>query len=141
MRFLIVDDSEEPLKALQRLIAQLGHEVVGLARDGQEAVLAYRELQPDILVMDVIMPRLNGLEALWQIRREYPKARVIMTSALRSPDTVLEAERAGAVFCLCKPFSEACLKNAIQQISGDQAPPKGEVPAQQSPASARSTTA
>ena len=129
MRFIIVDDADEPLHKLWRMLEEAGHTVVGVARNGVEAILKYRELQPDVLVMDVIMPRMNGMEALRAIRAEFPEARVILTCALNSCDTVLEAEENGAAFCLFKPFSLECVTNAIAQLDPtgkDKAPKEGE---------------
>ena len=113
MRFLIVDDSDVPLKFLERFLTQAGHQVAGVARNGQEAVEQVERLNPDVIVMDVIMPRLNGLEALDIIRRDHPRVRVIMASGLRSCDTAIESERLGASYFLCKPFQESQLRKVI----------------------------
>ena len=126
MRFLIVDDAEAPLKALQRLLVALGHEVVGTARNGVDAVEAYGRLHPDALFMDVIMPRMNGLDALHAIRAAHPEARVVMASALQSCRTALEAERRGALFCLAKPYDECKVRKVVGELARacQEAPPK-----------------
>ena len=116
MRFLIVDDSDVPLKFLARFLAQAGHQVAGVARNGQEAVEQVERLHPDVIVMDVIMPRLNGLEALDIIRRAHPRVRVIMASGLRSCDTAIESEKRGASYFLCKPFQESQLRKVISLL-------------------------
>ncbi len=116
MRFLIVDDSEEPLKHLLRFIPTMGHEVIGIARNGQEAVEEYQRLKPDVLVMDVIMPRLNGLEALQFIRESDPRAKVVMVSGLKSCSTAMESVRLGASYFLCKPYQEAHLRQVILRL-------------------------
>lgn len=116
MRFLIVDDAETPLKCLQRMLGDLGHEVTGIARDGVDAVRAYRQLRPDVVILDVIMPRMNGLDALRAIRAEDPDASVIMASSLRSCQTALEAERLGALYCLAKPYDECRLRKVVECI-------------------------
>lgn len=123
MRFLIVDDAEAPLRALQRLLAELGHEVAGTARNGQEAVDAFERLRPDVVIMDVIMPRMNGLDALRVIRAEHPDAAVVMSSSLQSCQTALEAERLGAQYCLAKPFEACKLAKVIEHIAGGGKPP------------------
>ncbi len=116
MRFLIVDDSDVPLKFLERFLTRAGHQVAGIARNGQEAVEQVERLNPDVIVMDVIMPRLNGLEALDIIRRSHPQVRVIMASGLRSCDTAIESERRGASYFLCKPFQESQLRKVISLL-------------------------
>lgn len=116
MRFMIVDDAETPLRFLKKFLAESGHQVVGVARNGKEAVEQFKELRPDIVVMDMIMPKLNGLEALKLIRREDPKAMVIMSCSLNSCDAALESEQLGASYCLSKPFDPILLTRAIDSI-------------------------
>ncbi|NIR98993.1 MAG: response regulator, partial [Gammaproteobacteria bacterium] len=94
----------------------MGHDVVGTARNGQAAVEAFEALRPDVVVMDVIMPRMNGLDALRTIHGAHPEAVVIMSSALQSCQTALEAERRGALYCLSKPFSEDKLRKVLARV-------------------------
>lgn len=130
MRFLIVDDSKAPLKILAKLIAQMGHQVVGTAHNGQEAVDKFQQLNPDVVVMDVIMPRLNGLDALDIIHRTNPRAKVVMASSLRSCDTAMEAERRGASFFLCKPYQESHLRQVVARLEKEVPPSHDSRPAE-----------
>lgn len=129
MRVLIVDDSEAPLKHLEKVLAELGHEVVGVAHDGEEAVAAYRETHPDAVFLDMIMPRMNGLEALRIIRAEDPEARVVMTCSLKSCEMALASEKQGARYFLTKPFQEACLRKILEKLTGEVARPGASGPA------------
>lgn len=117
MRFLIVDDSEDPLIYLEEFLLDMGHQVVAMARNGQEAVELFLGERPDAVVMDVIMPRLNGLDALDKIREIDASVPVVMTSCLRSCETALEAEDRGAVFCLFKPFDPIRLRKVINKLA------------------------
>jgi two-component system chemotaxis response regulator CheY len=121
MRFLIVDDASEPLQYLRQLLASLGHQVVGEARDGQTAVEAFVQLRPDAVLMDVIMPRMNGLEALDAIRHIDPAATVVLFSSMRSPATALESERRGARFFLNKPFDQHLLETVVRRLASGRA--------------------
>lgn len=103
LQVLVVDDSA----LMRRLISDLltsdpGIEVVGTARDGQEAVEKVMALRPDVVTMDVEMPRMNGLEALSEIMRRFPVP-VVMLTGLRDADVALEAMERGAVDFLLKP--------------------------------------
>jgi two-component system, chemotaxis family, chemotaxis protein CheY len=121
MRFLIVDDSEASRKHLRQIIGEMGHEVVGEGEDGEQAVSLYGTLHPDVVVMDVIMPRLNGIEALQAIRATDPCASVVMTCSLRSCGTAFESQRCGAMYFLTKPFQDSGLRNVIRKLAGHRA--------------------
>jgi two-component system chemotaxis response regulator CheY len=122
MRFLIVDDSEAPLKHLHKVLKELGHVVVGESHNGEDAVQQFSALRPDAVVMDVIMPRMNGIEALQAIRRINPAAQVVMTCSLRSCETAFLSQRHGAKYFLAKPFQDECLRNVIRKLASASAP-------------------
>ena len=119
MKVLIVDDSEAPLKYLEKVISELGHEVIGVAHNGEEAVAAYRTQHPDAVFMDMIMPRMNGLEALQAIRATDPEARVVMTCSLKSCEMAFVSEDQGARYFLTKPFEEGCLRKILSKLSDE----------------------
>jgi len=125
MRFLIVDDSESSRKHLRQVIAGMGHEVAGEGQDGEEAVALYGALRPDAVVMDVIMPKLNGIEALQAIRASDSQACVVMTCSLRSCETAFMSQRCGAVYFLTKPFQDSALRNVIAKLAKRQLAPAG----------------
>lgn len=118
MNVLIVDDSEASLQSLRRAVVACGHTVVGEARDGAGAVRQYQALRPDVVVMDLIMPTMNGLEALRDIRGEDPGAQVILASSAQSSDAALEAERLGARFFLYKPIDQEKLGRVLDLLDG-----------------------
>ncbi|MDH4247009.1 MAG: response regulator [Deltaproteobacteria bacterium] len=117
MRILIVDDSELPLRELETLLGEMGHQVVGTARNGQDGITKFRRLQPDVVVMDVIMPRMTGLEALQSIRNYDPEARVVMVCSLNSCSAAFEAERQGAAYFITKPFEKPRLRTIFDKLA------------------------
>jgi two-component system chemotaxis response regulator CheY len=120
MNVLIVDDSEASLQYLRRVVVACGHTVVGEARDGAGAVRQYGALRPDVVVMDLIMPTMNGLEALREIRDADPAARVVLASSAQSSDAALEAEQLGARFFLYKPIEQEQLAHVLDVLAGAQ---------------------
>jgi DNA-binding NarL/FixJ family response regulator len=101
-RLLLVDDHYLLRQGLRRAVEEAGFEIVGEAGDGQEAVRLAGELQPDLVLMDVTMPVLNGIEATRQIRDCSPQSRVVILTMHGEEDVVREALRAGAVGYLVK---------------------------------------
>jgi two-component system nitrate/nitrite response regulator NarL len=101
-RILVVDDHPLTRDALTSLLAQQGFDVVGEAGSGEDAVVLARELQPDLILLDLTMPGMSGVEALSLLRGEAPKAEVVVLTASEDEDSLLAAIRAGAAGYLLK---------------------------------------
>jgi two-component system chemotaxis response regulator CheY len=117
VRILVADDADFMYEMLENLIDKNRFEVVGYAGDGEEAVKKFKELTPDLITMDILMPRMNGIKSIKEIRRINPKARVLVISALSDPDLVKEAIAAGAADYITKPFSVSDLKARILKVT------------------------
>jgi two-component system chemotaxis response regulator CheY len=103
-RVLVVDDAAFMRKMVSDALVKGGHEVVGEAGNGVEAVERFQELRPDLLTLDITMPEKDGLAALADIMAADPSARVVMCSALGQESKVLEAIKLGAKDFVVKPF-------------------------------------
>ena len=115
-RCLIVDDSELTRVMLRDICAGSGrYSVAGEAANGAEAVKLYRELKPDLVTMDIVMPELSGIEAVRLITQADPKARIIMCSAMGQQNLVIEAIQAGARDFVIKPFQAARVLQASER--------------------------
>lgn len=117
VRILIADDALFMRNMLKEIFVKAGYLVVGEAANGVEAVEKYRELQPDLVTMDIVMPLKSGIEALQQITGEDPDARVVMCSALGQESLVLEAVQAGAKDFIIKPFKEERVLDVVRRIT------------------------
>ncbi|MCQ6276295.1 response regulator [Bacillus sp. V3B] len=115
-RILIVDDAKFMRMTLSNILNKVGHEVIGEGENGKEAIRLYRELQPDLVTLDITMPEMSGLEAVREIKKEFPSAKVIMCSAMGQQKMVVEAIEAGAKDFIVKPFDEARVVDAINRI-------------------------
>ncbi len=104
LRVLIVDDDELVCDVLAHILKASGHIVVGTGEDGRQAVALYRRLRPDLVLMDLEMPYLNGADATKQILAEDPLATVIVCSGAEPIHSRQRARDAGAVGFLSKPF-------------------------------------
>ncbi|MDD3150769.1 MAG: response regulator [Candidatus Gastranaerophilales bacterium] len=104
-RILIADDSAFMRNHLRKIIESAGYNVVGEARNGLEAVRLYDELFPDMITLDIIMPELNGVEALKAIKDKYPEAKVIMCSSIAQECYVKDSINLGAIDFIVKPFT------------------------------------
>jgi two-component system chemotaxis response regulator CheY len=114
---LIADDHTIVRSGVRLLLnAEAEFQVVGEARDGLEAVKLAEELHPDVVLMDISMPEIDGLAALRVIREQDPHARVVMLSALGQESAVVEAITAGASDFLIKPFERERVLNVISTL-------------------------
>ena len=117
IRILITDDHAVVREGLQKLIStEPGMEVVGEAADGIEAVQIACELKPDVILMDMVMPRMGGLETIRKIKEECPEARVLVLTSFSDDETVFPAIKAGALGYLLKNTSPDLLLSAIRDV-------------------------
>ncbi len=117
-RILIADDAAFMRMMIKNILTQNGHEVVGEAANGAEAVARYAELQPDVMTMDVTMPEKDGIEALKEIIAADPKAKIVMCSALGQEAKVIESIRSGAKDFVVKPFQHERVLSAVTKALG-----------------------
>lgn len=111
-------------RVLRRVIRLDGRlDVVGEARDGREAIERARELRPDLVLLDVRMPGMDGMEALPHLRRESPNARIVMLSMLQDPDQVALATKAGAAGFIDKTTEPRAMIDQLLALAGRPAEP------------------
>jgi two-component system, chemotaxis family, chemotaxis protein CheY len=115
---LICDDAVFMRTMLSDILTQAGFSVVGQAQTGSEAVAKYKELQPDLVTMDIVMPDMGGIEAVKKIVEEYPDAKILMCSAMGQQSLVVEAIQAGARDFVVKPFQPSRVLEAVQRVLG-----------------------
>jgi two-component system, NarL family, response regulator LiaR len=122
IRVLVADDHGVVREGLRSFLAlQDDIEVVGEAVDGEEAIEAVRRLSPDVALMDLVMPRMDGIEAIRHIRDESPQTRVIVLTSFVDEDKMLPAVRAGAAGYLLKDVEPQELVTAIRTVHGGAA--------------------
>ena len=115
-RILIVDDSTVMRKNLYTIFNENGHEVVGEAIDGKQAVLLYSELKPDLVTMDITMPKMSGVEAVDAIVKKNKDAKIIMISAFNQKQMVFEALKNGAKHYIIKPIDPTKLMGIVNEV-------------------------
>ena len=113
---LIVDDAMFMRVTLGNMLKEWGFEIVGEAANGKQAIEKYRELQPDLVTMDLTMPVMSGLDAVKAIIPEFPDAKIIMITALGQQRYIVDAIEHGAKDFITKPFIPEKLKSVIDNI-------------------------
>lgn len=119
-KILICDDTLFMRHMLKNILESGGHEVIGEATNGQEAIEQYRSLNPDLVTMDITMPELDGVNALAKIKELDPKAKVIMVSAMGQEAMVKEAILKGARDFIIKPFKEGRVLYSVEKVLEDR---------------------
>lgn len=115
---LICDDAVFMRTMLSDILTQAGFAVIGQAQTGEEAVNKFKELQPDLVTMDIVMPDMGGIEAVRKIVAEFPDAKILMCSAMGQQSLVVEAIQAGARDFVVKPFQPSRVLEAVQRVLG-----------------------
>lgn len=116
MRILIVDDAAFMRMMLKNILVKAGHNVVGEAVNGRDALEKYKELNPDLVTLDITMPEVDGLQGIKMIRSFDSTANVIMCSAMGQQAMVLEAVQSGARDFIVKPFQPDRVLEAVSKI-------------------------
>lgn len=117
LKILICDDSMLVRKKLTVTLNELGVSEVYEASDGEQAVEQYKAHKPDLTLMDIVMPKLNGVDALKAILAVNPKAKIVMASSVGTQENLRDAINAGAYNFLQKPISPEQIKELIAKIS------------------------
>jgi DNA-binding NarL/FixJ family response regulator len=122
-RLLIADDHALVREGLRTMLSgEVGLEVIAEANDGQQALTLCRELKPDLVLMDVRMPVMDGLQATRKIKQEMPKTSVMMVTMHENPDYLFEAVKAGAAGYVLKDASGERLLSAVRKTLGGESP-------------------
>lgn len=112
-RILVVDDLSFMRSMVRDILIAGGYALAGEARDGQECLELYPKLNPDLVLLDIAMPRLDGLSCLKQLRRQDPNAQVVMCSSLGDQERIIQAVELGALDFVVKPFTKQRLLSAV----------------------------
>lgn len=121
-RLLVVDDAMIMRAIIKDTAKKAGWEVVGEATNGAEAVSQFRDLKPDMTTLDIVMPEMDGVEALRAIRGEDPQARVVMISAIDQRAKLNECIQLGALDFIVKPFDKQRLLSLFQTYLSSGSP-------------------
>ncbi|MGN0318953.1 MAG: response regulator [Lachnospira sp.] len=115
---LICDDAAFMRMMIKDILTKNGYNIAGEAENGQKAVEKYAELRPDLVLMDITMPEMDGIEALKKIKASDPNASVIMCSAMGQQAMVIESIQSGAKDFIVKPFQADRVIEAVQKVVG-----------------------
>ena len=113
---LIVDDSKTSRKLLREVLEENGFTIAGEAADGEEGFKMYKELKPDVVTMDITMPRMDVIECLSRIRHADENAKVIMITAAGQREKMVEALKRGAEDFLTKPFDANRVIETVKEV-------------------------
>ncbi len=119
VRYLVVDDSVFARKNIIKMIELFGGEVAGEAGDGLTAIAEFKRTSPDIVLMDITMPQMEGIEAVERIVRQYPDARIVMVSSVGYQENILAALQKGAKHFVQKPVKPEVLYEILRYVLSD----------------------
>ena len=115
---LICDDAAFMRMMIKDILSKNGYVIAGEAEDGLKAVEKYREVKPDLVMMDITMPEMDGIQALKKIKEEDPSATIIMCSAMGQQAMVIESIQSGAKDFIVKPFDKDRVLEAVKKAVG-----------------------
>jgi two-component system, chemotaxis family, chemotaxis protein CheY len=119
VRYLVVDDSVFARKSLAKMVESFGGQVVGEAGDGCTAITEYARTLPDLVLMDITMPQMEGIEAVERIVQQHPDARIVMVSSVGYQENIVAALQRGARHFVQKPVKPEVLYEVIKYVLGE----------------------
>jgi two-component system chemotaxis response regulator CheY len=114
----VCDDAIFMRTMIGDILTSAGYEVIGEAETGLQAIERYRDLRPDLVTMDIVMPDMGGIDAVREIVKGDPNAKILMCSAMGQQALVVEAIQAGAKDFVVKPFQPSRVLEAVQRVLG-----------------------
>src|SRR5919109_2858075 len=120
LSYLVVDDSVFARKSLAKMVESFGGKITGEAGDGCTAITEYDRVSPDIVLMDITMPQMEGIEAAERIIRQHPEARVVMVSSVGYQENIVAALQKGARHFVQKPVKPEVLYEVIKYVMGEE---------------------
>ena len=121
IRYLVVDDSVFARKNVAKMVEAFGGQIAGEAGDGCTAITEYDRTVPDMVLMDITMPQMEGIEAAERIVRAHPEARIVMVSSVGYQENIVAALQKGARHFVQKPVKAEILYEVIKYVMGDDA--------------------
>ena len=121
LRYLVVDDSVFARKNVAKMVESFGGKIVGEAGDGCTAITEFDRTTPDLVLMDITMPQMEGIEAAERIMRSHPEARIIMVSSVGYQENIVAALQKGARHFVQKPVKAEVLHEVIRYVMGTEA--------------------
>lgn len=118
-KILVVDDAKVIRMVIKQILTRNGYEIAGEAGNGREAIEKYKELKPDAVTMDIIMPEVDGIQGLREILAFDNQAKVIMISAIDQRDSLSDAIKSGATDYVVKPFEDERMIMSLNNIFGE----------------------
>ncbi len=116
IKLLVVDDSPFASKQIQDTVEGNEYEVAGYARNGEEGIKLYEEIKPDIVILDIIMPGIDGIETAQILLKKDPSAKIIMLSSLCDSGTLDEIHKLGLKYLIPKPWEDEVLLATLELI-------------------------
>lgn len=117
-RILVVDDAAFMRMMIKDILTKNGYEIIGEAENGARAIEKYKELAPDLVIMDITMPEVDGIQAVKEIKKFNGDSKVIMCSAMGQQAMVIESIQAGARDFIVKPFQAERVLEAVKKVLG-----------------------
>lgn len=115
---LVVDDAAFMRMMIKDVLTKNGYTILGEAENGQKAIEKYKELTPDLVIMDITMPEVDGIQAVKEIKKIDPNAKIVMCSAMGQQAMVIESIQAGARDFIVKPFQADRVIEAVKKVLG-----------------------